>query len=262
MKILAMTVCCMDIYAQQSIKCIGGNSVNFATQCVQSGVRQVALLGGIGNDAYGAEIKNHLRKYTIDVSHLYTMEGVTASNKIYITETGERTFRPDSWNGGVYEIFRLSPEDWDFMRTFDIVAMPCLDPNFPEALNRLSPSNKFVVDFLDTRDFNRMENALPKMDIAFISGDAEVIEIVKPLSEKYGKLIVVTLGAEGSVAVLNGKTYSHGAVAVDNVIDTTGCGDAYQAAFTISWFRDHDLNAAMEAGAVAASRILSHFGGV
>jgi sugar/nucleoside kinase (ribokinase family) len=51
------------------------------------------------------------------------------------------------------------------------------------------------------------------------------------------------------------------AVPVEHVVDTTGCGDAYQAAFTVAWFKNKDIQAAMEAGSMAASDVLSHLGG-
>ena len=43
MKIVAMTVCTVDGYPDQGIECVGGNSLNFATQCQRSGVEHVSL---------------------------------------------------------------------------------------------------------------------------------------------------------------------------------------------------------------------------
>jgi fructoselysine 6-kinase len=261
MKIVAMTVCCVDIYPQKQITGIGGNSVNFATQCVRSGVKQVAVLGSVGNDGHGAAIRRHLVKHLIDVSHLHTLPGSTASNDIYLTDTGETYSLPDSWRGGVYQEYRLSTEDWDFVRSHDIMAVISVDPNFRETLRQLTPANKLVVDFLDTRDFDLIEEAVPKIDLAFISGDAAVVERLTVLSKRVDILIVVTLGSEGSVAIRNGEPCYHKAVPVETVVDVTGCGDAYQAAFTIAWFENRGLKAALEAGSLAASRILGHVGG-
>ena len=49
----------------------GGNSLNFATQCVRSGLREVDFLGAVGNDRYEPMIRSHLKKFKIDAYHLY-----------------------------------------------------------------------------------------------------------------------------------------------------------------------------------------------
>jgi fructoselysine 6-kinase len=255
-----MTVCCMDIYCGHCIT-VGGNSVNFATQGIKSGAEHVSVVGGVGTDDYGIIIKEHLNKYNIDSSHIYTIEGKTASNKIYITESGERFFAPDSWFGGVYETFKLSENDWDFVCGHDIVAIPSNNPNFFTTLEKVKKS-KIVVDFLDTRNFNLLDDVMPKISIGFISGDKEVIDRLKPLSLSVDTPIVVTLGSEGSITLKNGIEYFSAAVNVKNIIDTTGCGDSYQGAYTVSWFRNNDVRIAMEHGSIAASHVLTHYGGV
>ncbi|NLF39478.1 carbohydrate kinase family protein [bacterium] len=262
MKILAMTVCCMDVYPQNNMTCVGGNSVNFATQCMRSGASRAAVLGCVGADAYGAAIRNHLEKHTIDHSHLHTADGATAHNMIYISESGERFFRPDSWCGGVYQTFRLSDADWKFVNAHDLVAMPSVDPNFPDALSHLAHSGKLVVDFLDRHDFAMMEVVIPAAALAFISGDSRVVTRLAALSRTTGTPVIVTHGSEGSTALVNGELVRQKAIPVDTVVDTTGCGDAYQAAFVISWFAARDVKAAMAAGAVAAARVLTRHGGV
>ncbi|HHT77616.1 MAG TPA: hypothetical protein GXZ67_07025, partial [Clostridiaceae bacterium] len=42
----------------------------------------------------------------------------------------------------------------------------------------------------------------------------------------------LTLGAKGSVAICNGETIVQEALPVQRVVDTTGCGDAFQSGFT------------------------------
>jgi adenosine kinase len=43
------------------------------------------------------------------------------------------------------------------------------------------------------------------------------------------KAVIVTLGAEGSMIVANGRHYSIPSVTPEAVVDPTGCGDAYRA---------------------------------
>jgi sugar/nucleoside kinase (ribokinase family) len=261
MKIVAMTVCTVDGYPDQGIECVGGNSLNFATQCRRSGVEHVSLVGGVGTDDYGTVVLDHLRGARIDVSHVHRLDGATATNKLYVTRDGERFQVPDSWRGGVYETFRLSDDDWDFVNQHDVVATTSIDPSFAQALERVDGDCRFVVDFMHTRDFEAVAANADRMDIAFFADDREIVARLARIARGSGILIVLTMGAEGSLALLDGESYSQPALPVKRVVDTTGCGDAYQAAFTVSWLRDRDLQRAMAAGAEAASLVLAHFGG-
>ncbi|HEX3029798.1 MAG TPA: PfkB family carbohydrate kinase, partial [Clostridia bacterium] len=119
MRFLAMTVLCVDIYKGIDKECVGGNALNIATQYIKSGADNVSVLGAIGKDRYGRLIRDYFLKSRIDTSHLHEIEGDTASNIIYIDKSGDRYFLPDSWNGGVYDTFRLSEDDWSFVNSHD-----------------------------------------------------------------------------------------------------------------------------------------------
>lgn len=262
MKILAMTTCCVDVYPDTGKVFVGGNALNYAVQCVKSGAGKVAVLGAVGNDGYGELVKGYLETKPIDISHLHVVEGRTASNRIYISESGDRYFLPDSWDGGVYAEYRLTDEDLAFMNTFDLVAITSNEPNLKCIFNNLRGAVAISLDYLDNRDFDIMDELLPRTAISFISGDREVIERLRPMAARHGALIVVTLGAEGSFAIHGEKTYTMAAEPVDEVVDTTGCGDAYQAAFTVSYLRGSDILTAMKRGSEAAAKVLGHYGGV
>jgi sugar/nucleoside kinase (ribokinase family) len=261
MNILAMSVCCVDVFPDTGRCYVGGNSLNFAVQAKKSGAEKAAVLGAIGNDEYGQLIRSYLYENAIDTAYLHTLPTRTASNRIYIDAQGDRYFLPDSWDGGAYAEYRVTPRDLDYLNTFDLVAITCHDPNFPAVLEN-KKNYHLVVDYLDSRDFAFMERALTKTDITFISGNDEVVEVLKPLSQRYHALIVVTLGARGSAVLLNGQSWYQPAEPVSNVVDTTGCGDAYQATFSLSWFKDGSIEKAMKAGSVAAAYVLGHVGGV
>ena len=74
-------------------------------------------------------------------------------------------------------------------------------------------------------------------------------------------MFIVTLGESGSTAYSGGKTYHCDAVKVTEVIDTTGCGDSYQAGFIASYLKNRDIKSAMENGSRSAAVTLSFIGG-
>ena len=73
---------------------------------------------------------------------------------------------------------------------------------------------------------------------------------------------MVTQGAGGSYGYLRGREYFQPALEVRRVTDTTGCGDAYQAAFALTWLVTGDMQDSMRAGALAASEVAQIWGGV
>jgi sugar/nucleoside kinase (ribokinase family) len=79
------------------------------------------------------------------------------------------------------------------------------------------------------------------------------------LSPKVGTL-VVTRGAAGAVAVENGQRADAPAAPVSQVVDTTGAGDLFAAGFLAARCRGRALKSCLEAGAIAAAEVISHFG--
>jgi fructoselysine 6-kinase len=105
-----------------------------------------------------------------------------------------------------------------------------------------------------------MATLIKQLDIAFISGNQETIDILHPLSLQMGGIVVVTRGAEGSTALVNGQQFDQPAIQVATTVDTTGCGDAFQAAFTVFYLRHGDIRLALQQGARQAAQVLQHYG--
>jgi sugar/nucleoside kinase (ribokinase family) len=73
---------------------------------------------------------------------------------------------------------------------------------------------------------------------------------------------VLTLGAAGSIAIRNGETIAEPALPLEKVIDTTGCGDAFQAGFTAEYIESRDIRKALRKGAELGQTAAAHHGGV
>lgn len=261
-KIAALSSFCVDFFPEIGTTYVGGNSLNFATQCKLLGQPNISVIGAVGKDSFGDLIQQHLHSTTINTSRIYTSTEPTASNKIFIDENGDRFFKKDSWNGGAFDTFRLSEDDWKFIRNSQIVAMPAGDPNLVELLRRRHPDQLVVIDFLDYLGLDVIEKHIDNIDIVFLSGKEDQLNELYELSVKKKTLIVPTMGAKGSIAFFENERYFQKAIEVDTIIDTTGCGDAFQAAFTIEWFYTKNIKKSLHSGALAASKVLSFLGGV
>lgn len=262
MKVIALSALCIDLFPEQKLIKPGGNSLNFAIHAKILGNKDVAVAGYLGADDEAGQVLKLLQNYNIDTQLLYTMNGRTASNMIYNTPEGERYSNPGDWKDGVYNNFEFSELDFSKIFEYDLIAIPYTDKNLEKIIERNKSGKKIVVDFLHFDDPELIFNFLPFIEIAFVSAQKEKLGSLKDLAEKQKKLIVATLGADGSVAFIKDREYFQPALEVSRVFDTTGCGDAYQAAFCMSYFHNGNVQKAMIHGAREASKVLKYYGGV
>ena len=242
---------------------MGGNSLNVASMWRKLEPKaNVSVITCLGNDDNGKMIFDFFTQKGIDTSRVYFKEGNTASNKLRVDEHGERFGIEGAWNGGVYETFKLSEDDWQWISQQDIVAMPGNNPNFSLMLKKKHDKQLLSVDYLDVENKIPFDKTFEFTDIAFITARPHLLEKYKEMAFSRKKLVVVTLGAEGSYAFYHGITYFQSSIAVPKVVDTTGCGDAYQAAFALTYYKTKDIQQSMMAGAYAASQVLQAWGGV
>ena len=90
--------------------------------------------------------------------------------------------------------------------------------------------------------------------------DQAMIRDLEAFSVEIGKLIVVTLGAAGSIAFHDGQRYEQTAIPVPAVVDTTGAGDAFAAAFLSRYCYRGGIADALAAGANLAARVVQIHG--
>lgn len=261
--ILCMPTLCADIFDATGEILPGGEALNFACIACRYPHIDVRLLGAIGEDEPGEAILRAIDQRHIDRRMVHVIPGgATATHRIYHTPEGDRYFKPDSWQGGVFASYRLTEADLAAMNSADVVFCTYYSPSFPEVLEaRRHGSFRLAVDFDTDRDFGRMEALLPFVDFFLISGDESVLTAARGWSERFDALFNVTLAEKGSVTFHHGREYRVSAVPVREVIDTTGCGDSYHAGFVCRYLMDGDITAAMNEGSRVASETLGHMGG-
>lgn len=260
MRAACFSVAAMDFFPSVGRHFAGGNSLNQTIRYRQLGYES-AFVGALGTDEAGDRIAQLLRKSAVDVSHLCRLKGITACNQIDNDKTGERFGVEGAWRSGVYVEFRLSEADWEFISGFDVWSTHADGPNYLTALERKTKGQLMSVDFLHLRDYALLEKSLRTIDIAYFGGSADMADDLARISKVNRGIIVLTLGAEGSIAFEDGRRFAQNALPIERVVDTTGCGDAFQAAFTACYFHTKDIPAALLAGANAGKEAAMSYGG-
>ncbi len=264
-----MGECTLDRYPALGATRVGGISLNFAIQARLAGAHEVSLVSCIGTDAGSDAIPAWLRDAGVSTSALHQLPGRTASQVIRHAAGAERFFPPGGYDPGVLVDFRLSEADLEVIRAADVVAVPCFQEIahlFDAVVQDTARRGVLVGDLLDGAelgaDLAGIEPLLGAFDLLFLSGGAAAVGRLMTHCERSGTLVVITHGAAGSTALLNGHCHTETAVPVplEERVDTTGCGDAFQAAFTVSYFREHDVPVALRAGAVQAAQVIRHLG--
>lgn len=266
MRIAVIGEVAIDRYLNQNQLFVGGIGLNFALYAKQSGAEHVSMIGCVGDEELGAWALATLARAGIDTSQVAVLAGKTTTCDIVVTAAAERIFPPGGYHSNVLDQLQLTATAQQFIGTHAIAATQWQGTESDTLLAQflqLPRQVKRVVDFGDWTA-GRQQRSLPapldRLDLAFFSGDHTTVAWLEPLARQTSCLLVVTLGAGGSIALTALKPHFQPAVVVDQVVDSTGCGDAFQAAFTISYFRDGDIPTALARGAAQAAQVLQHFG--
>jgi len=265
MRIAVIGEVAIDRYLQQQQLFVGGIGLNFAVYAKRNGAAHVSMISCVGDEGLGAWTVATLAAEGIDTSHVAILAGKTTTCDIVVTAVAERIFPAGGYHSNVLDQLQLTPTVQEFIRAHELAVTQWQGTSSDELLRQflqLPRQLKRVVDFGDWTAGRRrtLPAPLAALDLAFFSGDQTTVERLAPLARATACLIVVTLGAEGSVALQGSTRHVQPAIAVTPVVDSTGCGDAFQAAFTLSYFRDGDPAAALAAGATQAAEVVQHFG--
>ena len=262
-KLVALPCLCVDVFVGTDEIRPGGEALNFAAHASDFDDIEVTLLGVVGDDEYARAVMTAVSGKKIRTEHVRTDQNhVTANNRTYLTESGDRYYKPNSWNGEILEHIVLNEEETKIISGADVVFIHAQASCFTQVmeLKKKFPF-KLAVDFDVDRDFEGMESFASYIDFFMISGKEELLPYMKTFSEKYDGLFNMTLAERGSVTYHRGIRYDAEAEKVETVVDTTGCGDSYHAGFVCSYMTEHDIEKAMKTGSRLAAETLSHYGG-
>ncbi len=267
MNVVCVGDCGIDQYLATGEAHCGGISLNFAIAARRAfpAADVISVVSAVGDDSQGDRVLARLRAADVDV-HVAVQRGRTALQPIAVTAEGDRVFR--DYDAGVLASFVPDEAAKRLIAAADLVAVPMyrqIQALF-QSVMRLPTKGIRAVDFADIGDDLRIDRVLPfidRLDIAFFGisvNDTAFIDELKRIAVAKNKLFVITLGAGGSIAVTRSGVFTCEAVPVTRVVDTTGAGDAFAAAFLAVYCHDGSIDDALAAGAARAAEVITRLG--
>ena len=262
-----------DKYISRGKMYPGGQCVNTCVYATLNGA-EAAYLGKYGSDEVADCVHNTLVKLGIDDSYSRRFEGENGFALVTLKDS-DRVFLGSNKGGIAKENpFRFTEEDFTYIKSFDMIYTN-LNSYIEEDLDKLQGTGvPIAYDFSTRWTDEYLKKVCPYVTVAILSCahlDEESREIEMRKAQHYGvKIVLGTVGEDGSYVLYKNKIYYAKAVHAKDVIDTMGAGDSYFSAFLCSllesagtgeWIEEDDykmevrLLSAMKKGAEFAAKV-------
>ena len=209
----------------------GGPETNTASAFVKLG-GVAGLVGRVGVDRYGKFAKSNLKKARIDFSHVREDSNPTCR---VIVETS-----PEERHITMVKPFclseRLNPDDLKYIKRGKGLFVRVRHPLFKKCLDGVKGTHLQV--YASTHYYRGPPGGQPAYDLrkyklrAIIGSEDEMMVLKKYCQLPKHVILVVTRGAKGSLAILNGKKIT--APLPVKAVDPTGAGDAFAGGFVFA----------------------------
>ena len=227
-----------------NLECVGGATANIAVTASRLGAA-VALHGRVGDDALGKRIGAALTEHSIDLSDVLAAPGQRTDTSTVLVDgrSGERSIL---WHKGA-QIVRGDALSIDRLFAADVAVIDTDDLPLRRFLTDLPAHTYPNARLLGPLTFLSDTDAADKREIALRhdvvvgnerefqeltgldDGEAALHQMGDRLLGSNCRLLVMTCGANGSVAASRDGVTRASAYPVDTV-DTTGAGDAFAGA--------------------------------
>jgi sugar/nucleoside kinase (ribokinase family) len=129
---------------------------------------------------------------------------------------------------------------------FTLSDIACIGPHRREILEMLD-SGAIDLLFANENEIRALAD-LPDRDEAIAAIENKV------------RVLVVTCGADGALAVEVGRRVSVPVAPIGEIVDTTGAGDLFAAGFLVGQAEGRSIEDSLRIGSITAAEVISHFG--
>jgi sugar/nucleoside kinase (ribokinase family) len=249
----------------------GGAAANVAVWARRLGA-DTTLVGKIGDDTLGTLMHAHLQSEGVARRVITVPGGLSTRVGILVSADGEHSFVIDHtkvlrFDEGDAPPSLLDEADAVFFNGYDIFlarSTTFLSALLADARQRrvpiiFDPSSFALIDAFGA---DRLMEGVGPVDVLLANdAEAEALRGVRPLEslEVWARLAVVKQGPGGASAYGDGAAW-HAAANPVKVVDTTGAGDAFDAAFMVEWLASRNVEAALQAGNRMGAHVAAHLG--
>jgi len=251
----------------------GGSVANSIVGLSQLG-NKVGFIGKISDDDFGEKYEEGLKKENVEYFYSKKKEELpTGTCLILVTPDSERTMCTFLGTAGKINENDVSS---DAIKKSEIIFLEGYlwdegEPKkaFDKAINNantvaMSLSDQFCVDRHKPHFLNLVKN---KLDITFANEQeiksligAKSFEEVVSFSKKLNKLVIVTRGEKGAVAI-NGEEIIESEIKKNlKILDLTGAGDLFAAGFLHGYINKLPTKECLEQGTEMSSRVIQQIG--
>ena len=251
----------------------GGSVANSIVGLSQLG-NKVGFIGKVNNDDLGNKYENGLKKENVEYFYSKKNEELpTGTCLILITPDSERTMctflgTAGKINEGDVDINAIKNSEITFLEGY---LWDEGDPKkaFDKAIQNsnavaMSLSDLFCVERHKTNFLNLVKN---KLNITFANEqeitsliDAKKFDEIISFSKKLNKLIVVTRGEHGAIAIQGDEVVECNAEKNLKIVDLTGAGDLFAAGFLHGIVNKKSLKESLDKGKEMSSKIIQKIG--
>ena len=251
----------------------GGSVANSIVGLSQLG-NQVSFIGKVNNDELGDKYEKSLTIEKVKYCYKKKEELVpTGTCLILITPDSERTMCTFLGIAG-----KVSDKDIDenAVKNSELVFLEgyLWDEGKPKSAfdKVMSLSNKAAMSLSDQFCVDRHKKSFldlvkNKLDIIF-ANEQEVLSLIDTknfnevvsFGKKLGKLIVVTRGEKGSIAIHNNEVVECNIKKGLKIVDLTGAGDLFAAGFLHGYVNNLSMKQSLEKGTDMSSKVIQIFG--
>ena len=251
----------------------GGSVANSIVGISQLGDK-VGFIGKISDDQFGGNYEEGLKKEKVEFIYSKKKEELpTGTCLILVTPDSERTMCTFLGTAGKINENDVSSEA---IKKSEIIFLEGYlwdegEPKkaFDKAINNankvaMSLSDLFCVDRHKPHFLNLVKN---KLDITFANEqeitsliDAKNFEEVINFSKKLNRLVVITRGEKGAVAINGDEVVESGIQKNLKIVDLTGAGDLFAAGFLHGYINKLSTKECLEKGTEMSSKVIQQIG--
>ncbi|GAA1980708.1 PfkB family carbohydrate kinase [Microbacterium pumilum] len=221
----------------------GGKGANQAAAAARLGAR-VRLIGAIGDDPDGIELRRALDSAGVDTTQVQVVEAATGTALIVIDATGENSIVVCPGANLQIDVRRMTVDP-------HAPVISQLEVPIDVVAHVATQTDGFFV--LNPSPARALPSALAQRVDLFIVNEGEYAQLPEVHA---APLVALTLGADGAVLYRDGTEIARARATAARVTNTVGAGDAFAAALTLGLIRgDEPAVALQRACAVGAAAV-------